>query len=352
MPEDPRVPAAALVRPVQLVEWIVEEVGLHPSGPLTVQRLSGGNSNETLLLGGFDLPLVLRRPPLASMAPDAHSMAREHRVLEALAPTPVPVPTPIGLCEDPDVIGAPFYVMEHIRGTSVGDTLPPAYDGRPDAVGALGRSMVDALATLHAVDPQAVGLGDLGRPDGFLDRQVGRWRAQLERHRVRDLPHFDDVGDWLAANQPPDGRPGILHGDFHLDNCLTSLTEPRVLAIIDWEMTTVGDPLLDVGLTLGLWGERHLEPCALPHVQAVSRRAGAPTRDELAARYAERSGRSVEHLTYYMVLALWKLAAIIEGAYALYTSGQVNSPYAAALERDVPALVGEAAACAGVGAPA
>jgi aminoglycoside phosphotransferase (APT) family kinase protein len=315
---------------------------------LGVRRLAGGNSNETYLLETTARRAILRRPPRAAIAPSAHSMAREHAMLVALARTDVPAPRPLALCADPAVIGAPFLLMEHVAGESVLDRLPPGVDPVL-AVGQIGPALMDVLALLHGAPWREIGLGDFGRPDGFLERQVDRWRGQYERYRARDLPRFEEVGAWLEANRPPDGAPAILHGDFHLDNCLVDPAPPvRVRAIIDWEMATIGDPLLDLGLVLAFWGpERPAEP-AFPRIQAVSRVAGAPTREALAARYAERSGRSVEALPYYLALAFWKLAAIVEGAYAQYLAGSLDTPYARDLERDVPRLLDEAARFAGI----
>jgi aminoglycoside phosphotransferase (APT) family kinase protein len=270
-------------------------------------------------------------------------MAREHAILAALAATDVPAPRPLALCIDPDVIGAPFLLMEHVDGESVLDRLPSGVD--PVLANAqIGPALVDVLAALHRAPWREIGLAEFGRPEGFLARQVGRWRGQYERYRVRDLPRFDEVGAWLEGHRPPDGPPAILHGDFHLDNCLIDPVPPaRVRAIVDWEMATIGDPLLDLGLVLAFWGPERPREAAFPRIQGVSRVAGAPTRAELAARYAERTGRSVGHLPYYMALAFWKLAAIVEGAYAQHLAGELDTAYARALEQDVPRLLDEAA---------
>jgi aminoglycoside phosphotransferase (APT) family kinase protein len=213
----------------------------------------------------------------------------------------------------------------------------------------IGHAAVDALARLHSAPWRDIGLADFGRPEGFLDRQVKRWAGQLENYRTRELPWFDELAAWLAANRPPDGEPGILHGDFHLDNTLMSRSAPiAVEAIIDWEMATIGDPLLDLGLLLAFWGPDRPSDPAMPRVQGVSRVDGAPTRAELASAYEEKSGRSVEHVHWYMALAFWKLAAIVEGAYAQFVDGRLDSRYAQELEHDVPALLREAAGFAGL----
>ena len=322
-------------------KWLEREAGV--AGPLRARPLGGGNSNATFLLEAPAGPLVLRRPPAHAISGTAHSMGREHRVLRALADTPTPAPRAVALCEDPGVTGAPFLVMEHVEGVSITDRLPAAYPDRPGTLRRLGEEMIDGLVALHAVDYRAAGLDGFGKPERFLERQVPRWTRQYESYAARSLPRFGEVAGWLEAHRPPDGPPGIMHGDFHLDNCLFDPAEPKLVAVIDWEMATIGDPLLDLGLALALWGPRPIEPCAMPRIQAVSRLPGAPGRDELAERYATGSGRDVGRLRFYMVLALWKLAAIVEGAYTQFAAGQLGSDYARDLADDVPRLLDEAA---------
>jgi aminoglycoside phosphotransferase (APT) family kinase protein len=306
---------------------------------IEVERLAGGNSNETYRLQTSTGPLILRRPPAATIDSTAHSMAREYRVLEALAKTTVPAPRPLAFCDEESVFGAPFILMEFVDGVSLTDRLPDAYG---EDVGGAGMAVMDALAELHRAPWREIGLADFGKPDRFLARQVDRWRAQFERNRVRELADFDRVAGWLEANRPPETEAAILHGDFHADNCLISRSQPRVTAILDWEMSTIGDPLLDLGLVLAFWGADRPDPFAMPRVQGFSRAPGAPGRGELAARYAERSGRSIEHLSFYLALAFWKLAAIVEGAYAHFLSGDVSDEYSRQLEWDVPLLLSEA----------
>ena len=312
-------------------------------GPWDVRPLSGGNSNETLLVTSPRAARVLRRPPPAAVDASAHDMEREYRVLMALADTHVPVPRPIATSRQMGDGGPPALLMEHLDGVSITDALPPAYP--PEAAAKVAFAAVDAVADLHTLPWRELGLADFGRPEGFLERQVGRWRRQYAAHRHRDLPDFEVVARWLEEHRPPDGEPGVLHGDFHVDNCLFTPREPvRLLAIIDWEMATIGDPLLDVGLLLGLWGPERPDPPAMPRIQGFSRAPQAPTRAELARRYEERSGRSLAHLPYYMALALWKLAAIVEGAHLHFTVGRLDTEYARALEDDVPRLLAEARA--------
>ena len=328
-----------------LADWLGP--ALDDPGPFTLTPLSGGNSNETLLLTSPAATRILRRPPhAASIDPSAHSMAREHRILVALDGRGVPAPRPLAYCDDPEVTPASMLVMERIDGVSLGAELPAAFGGDTRAV---GEALVDALAALHTVDWRAAGLEGFGRVDGFLERQVPRWRSQYQRYAVRELELFEPVAEWLQSHLPPTLVPGIMHGDFHADNCLLTPGPPaRVAAIIDYEMTTIGDPLLDLGLLLAFWGDERPARPAMPGVQAFTRGAGAPSRAELAQRYAEASGRSVEHLPFYLTLALWKLAAIVEGAYAHHLQGNLDTAYASELEHDVPALLREAAAFAGI----
>jgi aminoglycoside phosphotransferase (APT) family kinase protein len=324
----------------RLRDWLAES--LEDDGPFELTYLSGGNSNETLLLESSTRRAILRRPPRATLSPSAHSMEREYRVLGAIAATDVPAPRPIALA-GPDDPGGPFLLMEWIEGTSILGWLPAEYPPGAATVREIGEAAIEALARLHSVDWRAAGLEGFGRPAGFIERQVDRWHSQFESSQVREIPDFEWLAGWLEANRPSAGAPGILHGDFHIDNCLFSLRPPVSLrAVIDWEMATVGDPLIDLGLLLALWGPERGDPPAIDGLQGVSLLDGAPSRGELAAHYAERSGRSVERLDWYMSFALWKLGAIIEGAYAQYLRGNVDSDYAKALGKDVPLLMAEA----------
>jgi aminoglycoside phosphotransferase (APT) family kinase protein len=319
--------------------WVAEVTG--DPGPFSVRQLAGGNSNQTLAIQSPSPVRVVRRPPAAAIDQIAHSIEREHRVLSALAGTGVPVPRAIDFDAEPGPGGPPALLMEHLDGVSITAELPAGYG--TGATEAVAFAAVDALADLHAVDWRCLGLETLGRPRGFLERQVGRWRRQYSAYAPRELADFEPVAAWLEDHRPPDGDPGLLHGDFHVDNCLFSRAEPvRLLGIIDWEMATIGDPLLDVGLLLALWGTDRAAPYAMPAIQGFSRAPDAPGRGALACRYEKRSGRSLEHITYYMTLALFKLAAIVEGAYAQNLAGRLDTPYARALEHDVPRLLAAA----------
>lgn len=290
------------------------------TAPLTGELIPGGRSNLTYRVTDGTRRWVLRRPPLGHVLATAHDMAREHRVIKALADTAVPVPEVELLCEDTDVIGAPFYLMEEVPGAALRhrDQCPWM---TPDKAKALSERLVDVLADLHAVDPKAVGLGDFGRPDGFLERQVSRWGKQLEASRTRDLPGIDDLRDRLADTVPVSGRATIVHGDYRLDNVLVTEDPLDISAVLDWEMATLGDPLADVGLLCVYWngvGGRDDDPIT----GTVPTLPGFAGSDELVRRYAERSGADVSGLAWYTAFAYFKLAVILEGIHFRFTHGK------------------------------
>lgn len=331
--------------PDALAGWLSRHTGR--PGPWRLRPLAGGNSNETLLLSAPQTQYVLRRPPQHALSASAHSVSREYRLLTALATADVPAPAPIALCEDPDVPLAPFLVMEHVAdAVSLTDTLPDGYP--PDALTAIADQLIDALAAVHTMDWRAAGLTGFGRPERFLERQAPRWYGQWQQIARRPLPAMRRLADWLTEHRPPDRPPALMHGDFHLDNCLFATSSPRLLVVLDWEMGTIGDPLLDLGLALAFWGKRPLEVPAMPRIQGVSRLPGAPDRSHLLARYEAATGAPVDHPEYYQCLAFFKLAAIVESAYSQHLAGDLDTRYSAALEYDVPALLAEAESIAGL----
>lgn len=299
-------------------------------GELSARVLAGGKSNLTYAVtDASGTTVVVRRPPLGHVLATAHDMAREHRVMTALRDTDVPVPVTHACCEDETVIGAPFYVMEHVAGTPYRRATELAQLG-PERTRAISERMVDVLATLHAVDPQAVGLGDFGRPEGFLARQVKRWGTQLEGSRSRDLAGADELYAGLTRRVPADQAPAIVHGDYRLDNLLIGPVAPvgaevdgrdEVRAVLDWEMATLGDPLTDVGL-LAVYQQLARLGAGGAMITDVSEAPGYLPLPELLARYAERSGRDVRDLGFYVALAYYKLAVILEGIYYRHTQGQ------------------------------
>lgn len=307
------------------------------------EPLSGGNANLTMRLTSVSGPLVLRAPPAAAISATAHrGIEREAQVLRALQGR-VKVPEVIAWCPETEVLGRPFLLVSHVEGVAITDQLPSAYPDSVDSVNALGVALAEELAALHRVPWRDVGLQDFGNPEGFLQRQIERWRNTRRKTRVRDLPLMDELADWLLAKRPQRGPVSIVHGDYHLDNTLADLEQPRLQAVIDWELATIGDPLADLALLLMFWGPRAIDPPGFSHVQAVSRRPGVLSRQQLAERWQAVSGISAENLDFYLCFAFWRLAAIVEGAFCLYRAGQVDTPYARGLEYDVPALLQEAA---------
>jgi len=293
------------------------------AGPLRFSLISGGRSNLTYLVeGAGGRRWVLRRPPLGHVLPTAHDMAREYRVLAALADTDVPVARPLALCEDTAVNDAPFYVMEHAAGVVLAERLPEGYAPAAADRRRIGDALIDVLVRLHAVDFRAVGLADFGRPEGYLERQVRRWAQQWERSKTAPLVEIEELQRRLAAALPASPAPTIVHGDYRLGNLALDPADPgRVVAVYDWEMATLGDPLADLGYTLIYWTEPGdvTDGRYLPSVTAAP---GFATRAELVERYARASGRDVAHVDFYQVLALYKLAIISEGIYARWKMGK------------------------------
>jgi aminoglycoside phosphotransferase (APT) family kinase protein len=292
--------------------------GVRP--PLAVRPLPGGRSNLTYrVTDAAGTSWVLRRPPLHGVLPSAHDMGREHRVIAALAATPVPVPATFGLCQDPAVTGAPFYVMAHVEGIVPRDEAVVAAALDEPARARAADALVDALVALHRVDPGRVGLGDLGRHHGYLERQLARWRRQLDQAGIRPLPALEEVRRRLEANLPAQVGPArIVHGDFRLDNVVLS-PAGQVLAVLDWELCTLGDPLADVGLLLVYWAEPGDQ--TLPLGTAPTVMPGFPDRAALVEAYATRSGRDLSQLDLYVAFASWKLAVILEGVVARHAGG-------------------------------
>ncbi|AXT84423.1 acyl-CoA dehydrogenase [Aeromicrobium sp. A1-2] len=298
----------------------------HPGildGPLTASLITGGKSNLTYIVSNGSRDLVVRRPPLGHVLATAHDMGREHRVMAALAPTDVPVPRMFAHCEDTEVLGAPFYVMERVAGTpySRAAQLEPLGAER---TGAITERLVDTLVALHAVDYQEVGLGDFGRPDGYLGRQVSRWKKQLVSSTSRELPGMDELIAQLEGTIPTSSEGTIVHGDYRLDNVLVDDND-RVTAVLDWEMSTLGDPLTDVAVLLAYQQLAEVAPPSADGAALVTDAALAPgylSRDAVLARYAEGSGRDVSDIGFHLALAFFKLAVILEGIHYRHSHGQ------------------------------
>ena len=309
---DPEDPFPGLIRPVALREWF-DRHGFGTGSEITFERVKAGESNEVFTVHRGDLSWVLRRPSAVPLSLDGSNriMEREFRFQQALEDTSVPHARPLGLCTDSSVTGAVFYVMERIDGVLPLDPLPEEIGGS-SAARRVAEELIDALAVLSSVDYVTAGLSDLGKPDGFLERQVRRWQSQLESYRQRELPGIDEVGDWLDANRPASTVPGIMHGDYNRHNALFSREKPtRLLAILDWENATIGDPLMDLGYLLGGW-----DP-ADPQFLA---------RSEAVARWTERAGRAPDSLGWYAVMGKFKLACMLEGVYVRQGSDPTRTP--------------------------
>ncbi len=312
---------------LEMLDAWMDEQGL-PAGEIgLVDRLVGGTQNILIRFERGGRHYVLRRPPVHKRANSDETMRREARVLAALAGTDVPHPGLIAACSDEALLGAAFYLMEPIDGFNAGSGLPELHAGDREIRRAMGFSMADGIARLAAVDPLAVGLEGLGRPEGYLERQVSRWRHQLEGYSELegypgpDIPAVEPVADWLEANRPEQSRAGLLHGDYHIANVLFSFDGPELAAIVDWELATVGDPLLDLGALVASWPD---EQGRSPLGQGGNAIEDLPTAAELIDYYRERSSRSLDAIDWYVVLACYRLGIILEGTHARACAGRAD----------------------------
>lgn len=304
-----------------LTDYFAEHVaGASPHAALHAELISGGRSNLTYLIGDGTHRWVLRRPPLGHVLPTAHDMGREFRVISALADTDVPVPRALALCEDDTVNGASFYVMDEVEGRILRD--PSDFEGLSSTdARRCSEQLIDVLARIHAVDYEAVGLGDFGRPDGYVERQLRRFAQQRSRSQTRDLPGLDDLERRLNAALPHSGKATIVHGDYRLDNTMLASDDVgRIVAVLDWEMATLGDPLADVGMFLLYWGIPDAQVVATGAV--ASTEGGSLTSEEIVERYARTTGRPVDDLDFYVALGAYKLAIIVEGIHARFLQGK------------------------------
>ncbi len=321
VPGEPGVEGVEGIDVSAVSAWLTDHVaGTRP--PFAFELIAGGRSNLTFrVTDAAGRALALRRPPLSHVLPTAHDMVREHTIISALGPTDVPVPRALGLCTDEAVNGSPFYVMYFVEGRIVRDDTAAAALSE-DARRHAGESLVDTLAALHAVDVDAVGLGEFGRRTGYLERQLKRWHGQFTQSPVDGEPGpavVDRVHQLLRAAMPEQQGSAIVHGDYRLDNTVID-EDGDVVAVLDWEICTLGDPLADVGLLLVYWTEPEDGDAALVGV-APTALPGFLRRDDLVARYAERSGRGLSAVGYYKAFGFWKLACILQGVHARYAAG-------------------------------
>jgi aminoglycoside phosphotransferase (APT) family kinase protein len=290
---------------------------------LTANPIGEGHSNVTFMLS---TGVVLRRPPRGPLPPSAHDVLREARLLRALEATPVRVPRVLAVCDDPEVIGSPFYVMEEVSGEVITDAIPEPLD-RPEQRARIADQLIDALVELHAVDWREAGLEGFGKPGGYLERQLRRFGGLWEHNKTRELPEVETVGRWLGENMPESPPATIVHGDYRLGNTMFAAEAPaRLVAIFDWEMATIGDPLADVGYMVMQWAQPD-DPPSKFSLHTVTRLEGFPTREELVRRYEERSGRAMGALNWYVTLALWKAVVFMEGNYKRAVAGSTDDPY-------------------------
>ena len=322
-----RADAAANTRePLLVMEPLIEflaQAGLEAPADLLADPVGEGHSNVTFLLS---TGVVLRRPPRGPLPPSAHDVLREARLLRALENTPVRSPRVLAVCDDEGVIGAPFYVMEQVFGDVITDTIPEPLDN-PSERARIADGLIDALVELHTVDWLAVGLEGFGKPTGYLERQLRRFTGLWDINKTREIREVEQVGEWLRANMPESPPATIVHGDYRLGNTMFASDAPaRLIAIFDWEMATIGDPLADIGYMVMHWTAPG-DPDSKFNLHTVTRRPGFPSREELVARYEDRSGRSMQALNWYVTLALWKAIVFMEGNYKRALAGSTDDPY-------------------------
>jgi aminoglycoside phosphotransferase (APT) family kinase protein len=318
--------AANSREPLLVLEPLLEFLsahGLEAPADLTASPIGDGHSNVTFVLSTGP---VLRRPPRGPLPPSAHDVLREARLLGALASTPVRAPKVLAVCDDTDVIGAPFYVMERIDGDVITDSVPYQLD-TPEQHDRIADELIDALVELHGTDWVGAGLEGFGKPTGYLERQLRRFTGLWEHNRTRELPQVEEVAAWLQSSIPKSPPATIVHGDYRLGNTMFADAAPaRLISIFDWEMATIGDPLADVGYMLMHWTEPG-DPVGKFNLNNVTLRPGFPTRSELTSRYERRSDRSVGSLDWYVALALWKAIVFMEGNYKRALAGSTDDPY-------------------------
>ncbi|HUS64773.1 MAG TPA: phosphotransferase family protein [Kofleriaceae bacterium] len=322
----------------------LEAHGVAVPGELVIEQFPGGHSNLTYLVRTGDRQLVLRRPPVGSKVKTAHDMGREHRVLSRLSAAWPRAPRPVLLCEDESVLGARFYLMERVTGVILRKEPPPGVTLDPPLARGLSEALIDTLVELHALDVGAIGLGDLGKPDGYVERQVRGWSERWAAARTSEVPAAERVAAWLAAHLPASGPPALIHNDFKYDNLVLDPDDlTRVRGVLDWEMSTVGDPLMDLGSALAYWIEPTDPPPAVAMRFGPTTAPGMMTRAELAARYCARSGRAAD-LVFYYVFGLFKNAVIVQQIFYRWSQGLTTDARFAALGPAAALLCDQAAA--------
>jgi aminoglycoside phosphotransferase (APT) family kinase protein len=334
----PPLDATRPVRPGEEIDatalgaWLAERLPETAGLPVTIEQFPGGHSNLTYLIRVGERDLVLRRPPFGSKVKTAHDMGREFRVLSRLWSVYPKAPRAILHCDDPEVIGAPFYVMERVRGVILRHQKPPAgVDLHPEVMRRLSEAAVDGLAELHAVDYEAAGLGDLGRPAGYVERQVSGWTERWRGSRTDDVPDVDRAAAWLADHLPPETGAALLHNDYKYDNLVLAPDLGSIAAVLDWEMATVGDPLMDLGTSLGYWIDPDDDLALRTLPAGPTTLPGNLGRAAVVERYAAASGRDVSGILFYYVFGLLKIAVIAQQIYYRYKQGLTRDERFAAM---------------------
>lgn len=309
------------------------------SGPLVVEQFPSGYSNLTYLLRVGERGLVLRRPPFGARVKSGHDMSREYHILSHLIDVYPRVPRPLLYCDDISVLGAPFYIMERATGAILRANRPEGMDLSPQVMRQLAEAFIDNLADIHAIDTQAAGLGDLGRPTGYVQRQIEGWIERYKKSQTDDIPAMEQVASWLAGHKTPEAGAALIHNDYKYDNLVLDPGNlARIIAVLDWEMATIGDPLMDLGTTLGYWVDPEDPPELKTIAFGLTALPGNLNRRELVERYAEKSGRDGSHVLFYYVYGLFKIAVIVQQIYYRYKHGHTQDQRFAALIMGVRVL--------------
>lgn len=324
--------------------WLTAHVPELPETEIEVAQFPSGHSNLTYLLRLGDREVVLRRPPFGAQARGGHDMSREHAVLARIHAAYPPAPRPIAFCDDHSVMGVDFYLMERIRGIIIRQEVPADLDLGPAVMGRLCESFVDNLATIHTLDWEGAGLGDLSKGLGYVERQIRGWTARWEAAKTDEIPQMDEIAGWLARNMPPDRGQALIHNDFKFDNIVLDAADPtRVIGVLDWEMATIGDPIMDLGTTLGYWVEVD-DPAGLQLGKfGPTTLPGSMTRAAIVERYHARTGYDVTGIGYYYTYAVWKLAVVLQQIYFRYAQGYTGDERFAGMIEIVRMLAGVAA---------
>ena len=313
--------------PARILPFLKSRIPGLSDGPLELKQFQGGASNLTYLLKVGEREMILRRPPPGTKAKSAHDMGREFRIMQRLNPH-FPCPRPLAYSEDESLIGGTFYVMEKFNGVILRRDLPKGLSYSPEQARQLCRNLIDTLIKLHTLDYEKAGLGDLGKPAGYVERQVTGWCERFEKVITDDIPRCESLMAWIKAKRPPDSpRPGLIHNDYRFDNVVLSPQDnSTIIGVLDWEMATIGDPLMDLGNTLAYWVETGDPSYAQPIRMQPSNLPGMPTRDELVRYYGEKTGRDIGNYDFYYVFGLFRLAVIAQQIYYRYKLGQTRNP--------------------------